>query len=149
MWAATVVLAGALTGCAPTQARTPNWIEIPAGYRGYLVVQFSEPSCPALERRGEYQVIRFGDDGRACTSELYEDQEGVAVDHTYYVYPDGRLIELGRQDASFGTMYGGSLHRMSGWVFAPPGGNAYTNQAIQTCAWSDTVCWRPLRVGAP
>jgi hypothetical protein len=133
--------------CGPTRTptRTPNWIELPAGYRGYLVVQFSDPSCPPLERRGEYEVIRFGEDGRACTSARYEDQEGVARDRMFYVYPDGQLIELSYQDASLGTMYGGTLHRMSGWVFVAPHGNAYADRAIWSCAWSDTACWRVLR----
>src|SRR6266508_4920336 len=134
-----------LTACTTTQTRTPDWVEIPAGYRGYLVVQYSDPACPPLERRGEHQVVRIGDDGRACTSEPYELQEGVARDRMFYVYADGQLIELDLEDASLGTMYGGDLHRISGWVFAKPRGNAYADHAIWSCAWSDTACWRVLR----
>jgi hypothetical protein len=150
-----IVLAVAvLTGCQ--KQRTPNWIEIPAGYRGYVVVEFSNPSCPALERRGEFEVIRFADDGRACASNRYEEQEGVATDRYFYSHPDGRLTELTYQNVKFGSMSGTvspavrpPLRRMWGSVFAPPGGNATVNYAIQNCAWSDAACWLPLRVIEP
>jgi hypothetical protein len=130
--------------------RTPDLLEIPAGYRGYLVVQFQDASCPALPRRNQYQVIRFGDDGRACASESYAEQEGIANDRYVYVFPDGHSEDLPiRDDVSFGRMYAGSLHRMVGWVYAPPGGDSSVNYVIEHCAWSDNACWKPLRLSAP
>ena len=138
-----LLVAASLTACQ--RQRVPNWVEIPAGYRGYLVVQFEDASCPPLERRGDYEVIRFGDDGRACTSNRYSDQEGVAKDRWFYFYSDGHLEELTYNDVNFGTMYGGTLHRMSGSVFAPPGGNSLVNYAIGNCNWADAACWQPLR----
>lgn len=141
--------AGTLVACAPHDTRTPNWIEIPAGYRGALVVQFDDPSCPPLQRRDAYEVIRFGDDGRACTSEAYEDQIGVASDHIFYVDADGHRVEIDNPDAALGTMYAGSLHRMSGWVFVPPHSDPYADHATVSCRWSDVPCWKVLRQPRP
>lgn len=147
-----LALANAGIGCSSSRTRVPNWLEIPSGYRGYLVVEFTNPSCPLLERRGEYEVIRFGDDGRACASNRYEEQVGVATDRYFYRDPDGRLTELTYEDVHFGTMYGTvtppngpPINRLTGSVFAPAGGNAIVNYAIRTCAWSDSPCWKPLR----
>jgi hypothetical protein len=151
-----VVLAIAMTATGCSNRRVPNWLEIPNGYRGYLVVEFSNPSCPLLERRGEYEVIRFGEDGRACASDRYEDQEGIATDRFFYFHPDGHLTELTYQDVNFGTMYGTvsppngpPITRLTGSVFAPAGGNAIVNYAMRTCAWSDSACWKPLRMTDP
>jgi len=151
-----IVLAIALIGTSCSRTRVPNWLEIPDGYRGYVVVEFSNPSCPSLERRGDYEVIRFGEDGRACASNRYEDQVGVAKDRYFYRHPDGRLTELTNPDVNFGTMYGTvsppigpAITRLTGSVFAPAGGNAIVNYAIQTCAWSDLACWKPLRMTEP
>jgi hypothetical protein len=134
-----------LSGCATRDTRIANWVEIPAGYEGYLVVQFQNPGCPPLELRQGYEVIRFGPDGRACASNTYSEQEGVAKDRYFYFYPDGTLVELRYPDVQFGAMYGGNLHRMTGSVFARPHANPYAEQAINTCAWNDLPCWRPLR----
>ena len=50
-------------------AQLPLQLEIPDGYRGYVVLQYALASCAILPRRDGYTVIRFADDGRACTSE--------------------------------------------------------------------------------
>lgn len=144
-WLPLLVALSLLSGCVDHDTRVANWVEIPAGYEGYLVVQFQNPTCPALERRDGYQVIRFGQDGRACASNRFVEQEGVARDHFSYVYADGTLVELRDPDIQFGTMYGGDLYRMSGSVFARPHANPYADKAIATCAWDDIPCWRPLR----
>ena len=141
-WAATVV---ALVTACSVATRTPMWVEIPAGYRGYLVVQMNASSCPPLERRDGYVLVRFDKDGRACTSDSQASQEGAARDRLFYVYEDGRRVELTYEEAGLGTMWGMGIHRMSGWVFAPPGFDSYVSQAIGSCQWEDLPCWRVLR----
>lgn len=152
VWATVLYLALAaacvalvLASCGIQQTRTPEWIEIPAGYRGYIVLQYSDPGCPALERRDGYEVIRFGGDGRACTSDISE--EGAAKDRLFYVYEDGSRVELNYQDAGFGSMFGGGVHRVFGKVFAVD--DAVAKHALWACQWGDSACWRVLRQSGP
>ena len=50
-------------------AQLPLQLEIPDGYRGYVVLQYALASCAVLPRRDGYTVIRFTDDGRAYVLE--------------------------------------------------------------------------------
>src|SRR5687767_15173783 len=70
-----------------TPAQLPLQLEIPDGYRGYVVLQYALASCALLPRRDGFTVIRFGDDGRACTSETTV--ETTLRDRAYYVGPGG------------------------------------------------------------
>jgi hypothetical protein len=53
-------------------------------------MQFGALSCPPLERREGYEVIRFDQDGRTCTSDRFEEQEGIARDRLFYLFDDGQ-----------------------------------------------------------
>lgn len=59
-----LVIVGVLSG---ELGRPVRW-EIPAGYRGWIVVQFEEPTCPPLRSGWMYLVIVVTPSGRACTS---------------------------------------------------------------------------------
>ena len=47
----------------------PYRYEIPAEYKGWIVMQFDNPTCAPLERDGLFWVIRVGDKGGMCTSD--------------------------------------------------------------------------------
>ena len=120
----------------------PLQLEIPEGYRGYVVLQYALATCPVLPRRDGFTVIRFGDDGRACTSETTI--VTTLRDRAYYVARGGDLqdepinfavdFELRREDA----------HRIIGTVFAVAP-DAFVIQAIDQCRWEDAKCWEGLR----
>ncbi len=42
--------------------------ELPAGYRGWALVEYQRPDCPALSVQGFYLIITYEASGRACTS---------------------------------------------------------------------------------
>jgi hypothetical protein len=48
-------------------ARPMTW-EIPEGYRGWILAQFGDGSCPPMRLDGVFDVLAVGPDGRACTS---------------------------------------------------------------------------------
>ena len=47
----------------------PRQYEIPAGYKGWIVMQFDNPTCSPLERDGLFWVIRVRKNGGMCTSD--------------------------------------------------------------------------------
>ncbi|HUG06031.1 MAG TPA: hypothetical protein VMQ78_05810 [Candidatus Limnocylindria bacterium] len=123
-------------------AQLPLQFEIPDGYRGHVVLQYALGSCPVLPRRDGYTVIRFGDDGRACTSE--STVQTTPEDRAYYVSPSGAHTDEDiilavdfehRQEATkriFGTVFAVVL-------------DPFVIQAIDRCRWEDTGCWEGLR----
>jgi hypothetical protein len=125
---------------APPQL--PLRLEIPDGYRGYVVLQYALASCPVLPRRGGYTVIRFADDGRACTSETTV--QTTLKDTAFYVAgsgePTGELIGF---DVSFEQRQE-ATHRIIGTVFAVAP-DPFVIHAIDQCRWEDTKCWEGLR----
>lgn len=133
-----------------TQAppKLPLQFEIPNGYRGYVVLQYALASCAVLPRREGYTVIRFGDDGRACTSETTV--ETTLQDRAYYVEPSGEHTrDAGRaaENIIFAVTFEQrqeATHRIIGTVFALPP-DAFVIQAIDQCRWEDAKCWEGLR----
>jgi len=146
-----VALTVLLTACQQAQVASPFaseppqlplQLEIPDGYRGYFVLQYALSSCPVLPRRDGYTVIRFADDGRACTSETKV--EPTARDRAYYVAPSGeRTGELIGFDVDFEQRQEGT-HRIIGTVFAVAP-DPFVIRAIDQCRWEDTACWVGLR----
>ena len=125
---------------APPQL--PLQLEIPDGYRGYVVLQYALGSCSVLPRRDGYTVIRFGDDGRACTSETTV--EATLKDRAYYVAPSGEHIgELLGFDVTFDQRQD-DTHRIIGTVFAVAP-DPLVIRAIDQCPWEDARCWEGLR----
>ena len=47
----------------------PVQVELPKGYRGWVVVKCEDPSCPRLGRRGLFLMISISASGQGCTSE--------------------------------------------------------------------------------
>jgi hypothetical protein len=120
----------------------PLQLEIPAGYRGYVVLQYALGTCPVLLRRDGYTVIRFGDDGRACTSETKV--ETTLKDTAWYVAPGGEHAdELLGFDVDF-EQREETTHRIIGTVFAVAP-DPLVIQAIDQCRWEDVKCWEGLR----
>ena len=129
-----------LASQAPPQL--PLQLEIPDGYRGYVVLQYALSSCSALPRRDGYAVIRFGDDGRACTSETKVDT--TLKDTAFYIAPTGEHTgELIGFDVSF-EQREDATHRIIGTVFAVSP-DPFVIQAIDQCRWEDAKCWEGLR----
>jgi hypothetical protein len=46
----------------------PEMYEFSPGFRGWFVVEYGNPNCPALPNRGIFRVIRVPPSGRACAS---------------------------------------------------------------------------------
>jgi hypothetical protein len=125
---------------APLQL--PLQLEIPDGYRGYVVLQYALSSCAVLPRRDGHTVIRFGDDGRACTSETLV--QATLKDTAFYVTPNGdHTGELIGFDVSF-EQREEATHRIIGTVFAVAP-DPFVIQAIDQCRWEDAKCWEGLR----
>lgn len=141
-----VQLPSLLATAAPPQL--PLQLEIPEGYRGYVVLQYALGSCPLLPRRDGYTVIRFGEDGRACTSETTV--ETTLQDRAYYVGPNGdHTRDAGRaaENIIFAVTFElrqETTRRIIGTVFAVTP-DAFVIQAIDECRWEDAKCWEGLR----
>jgi hypothetical protein len=116
----------------------PLQLEIPDGYRGYVVLQYALGSCPVLPRRDGFTVIRFGEDGRACTSEATV--ETTLKDTAFYVAPSGEHTGF---DVNFEQVQE-ATHRIIGTVFAVAP-DPFVIQAIDQCRWEDAKCWQGLR----
>jgi hypothetical protein len=142
---------GAAVACQQLQLPSPRaseppqlplQLEIPAGYRGYVVLQYALGSCAVLPRRDGYTVIRFGDDGRACTSETKV--ETTLKDTAWYVAPSGEHTdELIGFDVDF-EQREETTHRIIGTVFAVAP-DPLVIRAIDQCRWEDAKCWEGLR----
>jgi len=135
-----VGLPSPLASEAPPQL--PLQLEIPDTYRGYVVLQYALASCPLLPRRNGYTVIRFGDDGRACTSETKV--ETTLKDRAYYVAPNGEHTEDNIIFAVDFEQRQEVTHRIIGTVFAVAP-DPFVIQAIDQCRWEDAKCWEGLR----
>ena len=120
----------------------PLQLEIPNGYRGYVVLQYALASCPLLPRREGYTVIRFGDDGRACTSETTV--ATTLQDRAYYVRPGGEHTGDNIIFAVDFEQRQEATHRIIGTVFAAAP-DPFVIQAIDQCRWEDARCWEGLR----
>jgi len=120
----------------------PLQLEIPDGYRGYVVLQYALGSCAVLPRRDGRTVIRFGEDGRACTSEPAV--ETTLKDTAFYVAPSGEHTgELIGFDVNFEQRQD-ATHRIIGTVFAVAP-DPFVIRAIDQCRWEDAKCWEGLR----
>ena len=120
----------------------PLQLEIPDGYRGYVVLQYALASCAVLPRRDGHTVIRFADDGRACTSETKV--ETTLKDTAFYISPSGEhTVELLGFDVDFEQRQE-ARHRIIGTVFAVAP-DPFVIQAIDQCRWEDASCWVGLR----
>ena len=120
----------------------PLQLEIPDGYRGYVVLQYALATCTVLPRRGGFTVIRFGEDGRACTSETID--ETTLKDTAFYTAPSGEHTgELIGFDVNFEQRQE-ATHRIIGTVFAVAP-DPLVIQAIDQCRWEDAKCWEGIR----
>lgn len=122
-------------GEAPPQL--PLQLEIPDGYRGYVVLQYALATCPVLPRRDGFAVIRFGDDGRACTSEATITT--TLRDRAYYRKPNGDLQDEPINFAVDFELRQEATHRIIGTVFAAAP-DPFVIQAIDQCRWEDAAC---------
>ena len=74
--------------------------EIPGGYKGWILVQFGDASCPPLQRKGVVRLVRIPATGRVCTSSVIPLGTGYA--QFEYVYGDGRHVRLPASSSSGG-----------------------------------------------
>ena len=78
---ATLVLILVLVAC--TKARTSCVYEIPEGFTGWVLIEFSKTNCTPLAKKEGKLVFQIGSDGRFCTSTALE--SGWAKDAYYYI----------------------------------------------------------------
>ena len=83
-----------------SMGRPIRW-ELPPDYKGWLVVQYEDPSCPALSVGGPYLVVRVPPTGRVCTSSPLP--EGWRHHRYEYVHPDGRRTEASSPWSSYSS----------------------------------------------
>jgi hypothetical protein len=71
--------------------RPPFIYEIPAGYKGWVSVQFYRPDCPELPTEGEKIVVKLPPNGRLCSGTALG--FGKAADEFYYVDASGNRTD--------------------------------------------------------
>ena len=71
--------------------RTPEQVEIPKGYVGWIRVNFDDSTVPPLPTRDGVRIMRIPESGALATSSHFE--EGWAVDRYFYYSSEG-LSEL-------------------------------------------------------
>lgn len=87
-----VILGLVVLGIAMDTGRPIRW-EIPAGYRGWVVVLYENPACPALRAEGFYaQVVPIDANGCGCTSS--SSPTGWRSHRYEYVEPDDRRVQI-------------------------------------------------------
>jgi hypothetical protein len=95
-----LALAGACCGLlAATSLGRTEVYEIPAGYRGWLVVRYEDRACAPFRTAGTRRYIRFDAAGRACTSEQ-NSRRWRRVEFVY-VSPDGGRVAIPTAPAGF------------------------------------------------
>jgi len=62
----------------------PEWWEVPPGERGWIALQYENPSCPPIEQHGIFRDIKVNADGIACTS----DRRDVKIRYRWFVATD-------------------------------------------------------------
>jgi hypothetical protein len=90
--------------------------ELPNGYRGWVTLQFEEPSCPPLQKRGLSLVIPVSTIGRACTSSPNPWGEWRRW-HFVYVNPDETQMSGGLNGLVSDESHGISDDRKRFWFF--------------------------------
>ena len=91
---ASIGFAGLICGLlAMSILRRPVLIEIPAGYKGWVIVRVDDAHCPQLATRGWFRVVSVPSSARVCTSspELLDRPTYIRFE---YVYPDGKRTSL-------------------------------------------------------
>jgi len=61
--------------------------QLPDGFRGWALIQYQRPACPALSTQGIHLIIPYDATGRACTSSL--PPAGWRYRSVVYVHRDG------------------------------------------------------------
>lgn len=105
-WLGALALVLVLLSCAAcgvwvwAGSQTAIEYEIPAAYRGWVVITYQTPGCPPLRRRGFTWVITLDAAGRACTSS--EPERGPHRPHYLLVGADGSRVEIPRAQPAKG-----------------------------------------------
>lgn len=88
-----VTVLGVVLGVAGCEnpTRPPFIFEIPAGYKGWVSVQFFRPDCPEMPMEGEKILVKLPADGRLCTATALG--FGKAADEYYYVDAAGNRTD--------------------------------------------------------
>lgn len=103
MWISLIIFGGLLLGIVVLVivvairqgVGRPIRYELPPGYRGWVLIEYENPSCPSLVTKGMYLVISIPSSGRACTSSpvpkgwRYSRYEYLAADGQRTTIPSG------------------------------------------------------------
>jgi hypothetical protein len=90
-----VMLVMLICGVIFRQIGRPMLYEIPIGYKGWVVIQYENASCPSLPVRGIRLVVSVPGSGRVCTSTTAP--QGYSHVRFEYLSPGGsrRSLSLG------------------------------------------------------
>jgi hypothetical protein len=88
------VAVAALTGHI---SRPERWV-IPAGYQGWIVVKYNDPTCLPTPNDGLYRVFRVSSDGRVCTSSSSGHALSLIYQKFEYVSSDGKRTGIPQGD---------------------------------------------------
>jgi hypothetical protein len=72
--------------------RGPIWIKLPKEYKGWVVIQYEDSSCPPLEKKGGYVFIPISSKGFGCVS--YPILPGFRKWKYDYETADGKHLDL-------------------------------------------------------
>jgi hypothetical protein len=73
--------------------------EVPADYRGWAVLEWDNPACPALPRRGLSRIVTVDATGYVCT--VHGPDDVPSGGRVFLIYADGRREELRSQDYAY------------------------------------------------
>ena len=87
------------------QRRTACVYELPAGFSGWVLIEFERPDAPPVSKKDGKLIFRIGSDGRLATSSSPE--FGVATDEYYFVGTERTKIPMTGWGGG-GLVWGGS-----------------------------------------
>lgn len=101
---------------ACSEKRTPVAYLIPAGYRGWVEIDFERPDCPSIPLEKGKLEFQISTEGTSCTSSEFE--KGWARDEYYSV--GASRTRLGLTGWSEGGDIWGGMYRVEESVGLPP-----------------------------
>ena len=84
--------------------------EIPGGYTGWVEIRYTAQCKDKLPTRFYTRTIQVPTSGRMCVNSAFN--EGMGRDRFYYVYPDGRRVELHEETPRTGMIWNRSTRQI-------------------------------------
>ncbi len=87
-----IILTLLVIGIVRGELGRPVRYELPAGYKGWVLIEYQNPACHSLEVKGIYLVIPIPHSGRTCTSSPAP--QGWRYERYEYVTPNGKRTTI-------------------------------------------------------